>query len=320
MLALHLDPAPRLDAATPEPAPEQGEAVVALRLAGVCDTDLQLARGYMGFRGVPGHEFVGEVIACEDRSWVGRRVVGDINAGCGACVDCLERDGHHCAGRTVLGIAGRPGCLAERFSLPLRNLVRVPDSVPDEAAVFAEPLAAGLHVLEEVLAAGARRVAVLGDGKLGLLTALALHGAGAGVEVEVIGHHEAKLAIARAAGASARLEDELDPAAPRFDLVVEATGRAEGLERALGLVRPRGTVVLKTTVADGRSLDLTPLVVDELRLVGSRCGDLGAAIERLAAGALDPTPLVVARYPLREADQALEHAGRRGVLKVLVGP
>jgi threonine dehydrogenase-like Zn-dependent dehydrogenase len=318
VLALHLDPAPRLDPDTPEPTPGPGEAVVALRLAGVCDTDLQLARGYLGFRGVPGHEFVGEVVACEDRAWVGRRVVGDINAGCGACADCLERDGHHCARRTVLGIVGRPGCLAERFALPLRNLVPVPEAVPDEAAVFAEPLAAGLHVLEEVRAAGARRVAVLGDGKLGLLTALALHGAG--VEVEVIGHHEAKLALARAAGASARLEDELDPAASRFDLVVEATGRAEGLARALGLVRPRGTVVLKTTVADGRSLDLTPLVVDELRLVGSRCGDLGEAVGQLAAGALDPTPLVVARYPLREADRALEHAGRRGALKVLVEP
>lgn len=318
MLALHLDPAPRLDPDTPEPTPGPGEALISLRLAGMCDTDLQLARGYMGFRGVPGHEFVGEVLACGDGSWVGRRVVGDINAGCGQCEDCLERDGHHCVERTVLGILGRPGCLAERFSLPVRNLVPVPDSVPDEAAVFAEPLAAGLHVLREVEADGARRIAVLGDGKLGLLTALSLRGAG--LEVTVIGHHAAKLALAESAGATVHLEAELEPSVAGFDLVVEATGRAEGLERALSLVRPRGTVVLKTTVAEGRQVDLTPVVVDELRLVGSRCGDLGAAIQLLATSDLDPTRLVAARYPLLESVEALGHAGRRGVLKVLVEP
>lgn len=318
MRALHLGPVPRLVDDAPEPVLADGEAVVALRVAGVCDTDIQLARGYMGFTGTPGHEFVGEVLACADRDWIGKRVVGDINAGCGVCPDCTERDGHHCAQRSVLGILGRPGCLAERFSLPARNLVAVPDGVPDEVAVFAEPYAAGLHVLEEVVLAGARRVGVLGDGKLGLLTAFALRGAG--VDVCVIGHHEAKLALARQAGARGVLEAELASEAEPFDLVVEATGSPAGLQRAQELLRPRGTLVLKTTVAEAREVDLTPLVVNELRLVGSRCGDLGQAIEHFATGAADPRALVAERYPLARATEALAHAGRRGVLKVLVTP
>lgn len=315
MLALRLDPTPRLDAAAPEPQPGAGEALIGLRVAGVCDTDLQLARGYMGFRGIPGHEFVGEVLACEDAEWIGRRVVGDINAGCGECADCRERDGHHCARRSVLGIVERDGCLAQRFCLPLRNLVEVPREVSDERAVFAEPLAAGLHVLDEVRAADAREVAVLGDGKLGLLTAMAL--GGAGVEVTAIGHHEAKLELARAAGVGGVLERELEPGRT-FDLVVEATGNAAGLERALGLLRPRGTLVLKTTVAEPLSLDLSPLVIHELRLVGSRCGNVARAMEALARGEVDPRGLVTARYLLTDAVQAFEHAAQRAALKVLV--
>ncbi len=317
MRALHLGPAAHL-IDVPEPLAAEGEALVALRVAGVCDTDLQLARGYMGFTGIPGHEFVGEVLECSDAAWIGKRVVGDINAGCGVCTDCTERDGHHCLQRSVLGILGRPGCLAERFTLPARNLVAVPDDVPDEVAVFAEPFAAGLHVLQEVERAGARRVAVLGDGKLGLLTAFALRGAG--VEVCVIGHHEAKLSLARGAGAQAVLEAELASDSEPFDLVVEATGSPAGLQRGLQLLNSRGTLVLKTTVAAAREIDLTPLVVNELRLVGSRCGDLGQAIEHFARGNADPRALIDVRYPLERATEALDHAGRRGVLKVLVTP
>lgn len=318
MIALTLDPDPKLAPRHPAPKRAPGEALIALRMAGVCDTDLQLARGYMGFRGVPGHEFVGEVLECEDSDWVGQRVVGDINAGCGRCVDCLESDGHHCRERSVLGILKRDGCLAERFSLPVRNLVAVPDAVADEAAVFAEPLAAGLHVLEEVRASGAHHVAVLGDGKLGLLTALALQAEG--VQPVLIGHHRSKLAIAGEVGVRGKLENELDQSTSiePFDLVVEATGNPLGLRRALSLLRPKGTLVLKTTVADPAGLDLSPVVIHELRVIGSRCGDMSQAMGLLASGRLDPRPLISASYPLSEAVAAFGRAGQGGVLKVLV--
>lgn len=321
MRALLLDGTPRLVTDHPRPARAAGEARIAVRVAGVCDTDLGLVRGYMGYRGVLGHELVGEVVECDDAAWVGRRVVGDINAGCGTCTDCVERGGHHCAKRTVLGIVGRDGALAEEIALPVRNLVAVPDAVADDAAVFAEPLAAALHVEDELAAARAatgadgRPVVVLGDGKLGLLIALSL--LAVGERVTLVGRHEAKLAIARSRGATALLmADAAD--LQRAPIVVEATGTAGGLERALALTSPRGTLVLKTTVPEPPRLDTAKIVVDEIRVVGSRCGDMTRAIDVLARGGVDPTPLVAARYPLAEAERALEHAGRKGVLKVLV--
>lgn len=324
MLALVLDGTPRVALDHPRPSRAPGEARIRVDLAGVCDTDLALVRGYMGYRGVLGHEFVGTVTEADDRSWIGRRVVGDINAGCGACDDCRENRGHHCARRTVLGILGRDGALAEELVLPERTLVAVPDAVDDDRAVFAEPLAAALHVADELgageLGAGARRdrrVVVVGDGKLGLLIALALHGLGE--EVTLVGHHEAKLAIARAAGVKTLLESDATDL-PRAPVVVEATGSPSGLERALGWTAPRGTLVLKTTVPEPPRLDTSRIVVDEIRLVGSRCGDMARAVDALAGGRVDPRPLIAARYPLAEADQALAHAGRRGTLKVLVTP
>lgn len=315
MLALLLDGAPRLVRDHRAPARAPGEALVRMRRAGVCDTDLQLARGYMGYRGVLGHEFVGQVLEADGARWIGRRVVADINAGCGACEDCLERDGHHCRARTVLGILGRDGAFAERFVVPERCLVEVPDAVPDERAVFAEPLAAALHVLD-VADPRVGPMLVLGDGKLGLLIALALFGAAC--NVTLVGHHAEKLALAARAGVHSVLESELEPGRRDAAVVVEATGSSRGLARALELVRPRGTVVLKTTVAGAVQVDLSPIVIDEVRVVGSRCGNMQRAVELLAGGRFDPSPLVSARYPLERAEAALEKAAEPGVLKVLI--
>lgn len=286
-----------------------------MRLCGICDTDLQLARGYMGYRGVLGHEVVAEVVECDSAGWLGRRVVADINAGCGRCQDCREAGGHHCKTRSVLGILARNGALAEELVVPERCLVSVPDAVPDERAVFAEPLAAALHVLDELPEEFSGRALVLGDGKLGLLIAQAL--ASADLPVTLVGHHPDKLALGRSFGARTLLESELDRDAERAPLVVEATGSDAGLALALSLTEPRGTLVVKTTVAGRSEVDLSPVVIDELRVVGSRCGDMQRAVTALAAG-LDPTPLVAARYPLARAAEALAHAGRKGTLKVLV--
>ena len=294
----------------PSPALADGEALVHVSTAGVCDTDLQLARGYMGFSGIPGHELIGQVVACADASWLGVRVVADINAGCGTCVECTTRGGHHCPNRTVLGILGRGGAFAQTIAIPIRCLVKVPLGVSDDAAVFAEPLAAALHVLDEV--AKPNRAIVLGDGKLGLLIALAL--VGAGVETHVVGRHAHKLKLA--AGAKTYLEGDDCPAGA--DLVVEATGSESGLARALALIAPRGTVVLKTTVAAKLNVDLAPVVIHEIRVIGSRCGDLQRAVAMLAAKTVDPLPLVEARYPLDRAAEAFAHAGRKGPVKILV--
>jgi threonine dehydrogenase-like Zn-dependent dehydrogenase len=314
MLALLCDDPPRMSSSHPEPSPGPDDVVIGMRLAGVCDTDLQLARGYMGYRGVLGHEFVGRVLHAAEPELLGKRVVADINASCGRCARCLHGGGHHCAQRTVLGIAGRDGALSERFVMPRHTLVEVPDAVSDEQAVFAEPLAAALHVLHDLPAEPGPTV-VLGDGKLGLLVALALRSAGR--RVVVVGHHEHKLAWARGMGAEAVLERDLGADLHGVPAVVEATGSAAGLTRALSLLAPRGHLILKTTVAGAPAVDLSPVVINELRVLGSRCGDMHEAIAALARG-LDPSDLVAARFPLAQADEALSHAGERGVLKVLV--
>jgi threonine dehydrogenase-like Zn-dependent dehydrogenase len=318
MLALVLDREPRLIRDHPRPERRAGEARIRVRLAGVCDTDLALARGYMGFCGVLGHEFVGEVIEADDARWRARRVVADINAGCGACEECRQRRGHHCRARSVLGIVARDGAFAEELTIPERCLVEVPDSVADECAVFAEPLAAAAHVLDDLPPGRPpdEPVLVLGDGKLGQLIVRGLVGAGA--RVLLVGHHAEKLALARAAGAEGVLEDDLGSVPERFTCVVEATGSVAGMRRALALTAPRGTVVLKTTVAGASEVDLSPIVIDELRLVGSRCGDMGLAIELLTSGRVDPRPLISARFPLERADQALARAAQPGTLKVLI--
>jgi threonine dehydrogenase-like Zn-dependent dehydrogenase len=279
----------------------------------VCATDLALARGYMGFAGVPGHEFVGLAL---DGPLAGRRVVGEINAGCGACPTCKRGLTRHCPNRTVLGILGRSGAFAEELSLPTANLHALPDDLPDERAVFAEPLAAAFEIAEQLELVPGARALLVGDGRLGILCAhvLARHG----LELTVAGHHPERRELLPA---GARwLEEPLEPAAgaERFDLVVEATGRADVLPRALARVRPRGTLVLKTTTEAPVSLDLAPLVIDEVRLVGSRCGPFEPAIEALARGEIPVEGMIQARYPLDRGVEALRRAGEPGVLKVLI--
>ena len=314
MLALTIDREVRLRTDYPEPKPKRGEAVLDVRLAGICDTDLQICRGYHEFSGVMGHEFVGQVRSATASELQGKRVVCDINGGCGTCAECRAFGGHHCANRGVVGIVGRDGAFAERIAVPEPNLVVVPDEVTDEQAVFAEPLAAALHVLD-VVTPGANTL-VLGDGKLGLLIAFAMKGAGQ--QVLLAGHHHRKLSIAEGVGIETCLEQQLSD--QRFDAVVEATGSATGFERALGLVRPKGTLVLKTTVADRIAVDLSALVVNEIQLVGSRCGDLGRAVEFMRRERIDLSELIAERHALRDGVEAIRRAGEPGTLKVLLEP
>jgi len=313
--ALVYDGKLRLDTDYPEPTPAAGEALIAVRLAGICNTDLEIARGYMGFEGVPGHEFVGEVLTAPDPGWCGARVVGEINCGCRECPWCeggLER---HCPQRTVLGILGRNGVFAERTALPVLNLHRVPDDVTDTEAVFVEPLAACCEILDQVDVSGLPRRAVLGDGKLGLLAAQVLVSDGG--SVTLIGKHPEKMAIV--AGSLIHTKTLTEVAIrPTFDLVVECTGSPQGLGLATELVRPRGTVVLKTTTAEAPRFPVSRLVVDEVTVVGSRCGRFRPALELISRGGLKLAELVSATVPLNAAQSGFHLAQLPGVLKVII--
>ncbi|PYQ04103.1 MAG: alcohol dehydrogenase [Acidobacteria bacterium] len=303
----------RDDLSRPEPA--AGEARVRVLVAGICDTDLELVRGYYPFTGIPGHEFVGRVEAAVGaEEWVGRRVVGEINVSCGGCAACLAGRRTHCERRHVLGIRGRNGAFAECLTLPLANLHEVPAGIPDETAVFAEPLAAALEIQEQVAIGPRDRVVVIGDGKLGNLVAQTL--ALSGCALTVIGRHASKLALLAARGIATGLADDIPRA--QADVVVECTGNPEGLDLARVVVRPRGTIVLKSTYRGPASVDISRIVVDEITLVGSRCGPFAPALALLAEGRVDVRPLVHARFPLDEAVAAFAEAARPGVMKVLV--
>ncbi|MFO8013336.1 MAG: alcohol dehydrogenase catalytic domain-containing protein [Phycisphaerae bacterium] len=304
----------RLDRDHPEPEAPPGEVRVAVTVAGVCRTDLEIARGYMGFEGVLGHEFVGTAL---EGKWKGRRVVGGINCVCGRCDMCRRGLPTHCRRRTTLGIDGRDGAFAERLALPEANLVPVPEKVPDRSAVFAEPLAAAIQITRQVDLAPEQQIVILGDGRLGQLVARVFRAQG--LAPTVVGKSPAKLALLRDLGLETMTADAARPD-KTADVVVEATGTADGLAMAMGFVRPRGTIVLKSTVADTAGLNLAPLVVDEVTVVGSRCGPMDAAVAMLAQGDLALEPLVTAEYPLTEADAALRAAGDPEAIKVLIRP
>jgi threonine dehydrogenase-like Zn-dependent dehydrogenase len=307
----------------PVPQPAPGEALIRSRLVGICATDLELLRGYKGgYRGVLGHEFVGDVVAAPTApEWSGRRVVGEINLGCGRCDLCRAGLGKHCRQRRVLGILNHDGAMAEFFTLPVANLHAVPAALADDEAVFVEPLAAALEIQEQVAIGPGTRVFVLGDGRLGLLCAMTL--AATGCDLTLVGRHLEKMALlagnyaARCVLDSPEGLDEL--AATPADVVVDAVGAPAGLLLALRLVRPLGTVVLKSTSAEHLAdFDLSRLVVDEITVVGSRCGPFAKALHLLEHRQIDVRPLIHARYPLDEALAALCRASEKGVLKVLI--
>jgi alcohol dehydrogenase len=311
MLSVHLENGLVEIRKRSKPRRKPGHALIRLLCAGICNTDLELQRGYYGFAGTPGHEFVGVVVDADTRELVSRRVVGEINLECGRCEWCQKGMGRHCPRRSVLGIVKQPGVFSEFFTLPERNLHVVPDSIPNEGAVFVEPLAAACEILEQVRIPKGAPVAVLGDGKLGLLVAQVLQAHGA--EVRLFGRHKEKMAIAAAAGVASSLVP-----AGQFDWVVEATGSASGLMQAIGMTRPRGTLILKSTVHGTVALDTAPVVVNEITLVGSRCGRFEPALKLLRTGRLRIGEMISARIPLSEAARGFELAARKGVLKVLL--
>lgn len=297
----------------PEPA-VAGEALIRIRQAGICGTDLELVRGYYPYTGILGHEFVGEVVAADDPAWIGARVVGEINVVCGTCEACRSGRRTHCANRTVLGIVNRHGTFAEYTTLPLANLHRVPDTVPDEMAVFTEPLAAALEIQEQVSIRPTDRVLVIGAGRLGQLIAQTL--ALTGCDLRVLARHPIQKDLLAARSIAVISADALPL---RFwDVVVEATGSAEGFHLARQAVRPRGTLVLKSTYAGELTINASALVVDEITVIGSRCGPFAAALRLLEARRVDPTPLIMDVFPLHRAMEAMARAAQPGVLKVLL--
>lgn len=296
----------------PNPLRRPGWAILRVRQAGICQTDIEITRGYMGFRGVLGHEFVATVVEADDAAWIGQRVVGEINVGCGDCPDCRRGDARHCPARSTLGILGLDGCMAEYSTLPLRNLRVVPEALSDDEAVFVEPLAAAYEILEQVHVSEDQRWVVLGDGRLGILCAWVL--STISQDVTLVGHHPHKLE--RAQWGNLKIRGTLPE--DRADYVVDATGAPEGLPQALSLCRPRGTVVLKTTVARQYSIDLAPVVIHEKTILGSRCGRFDRALEGMRQNRFPVRRLISARYPLDQAIDAFSHAERADAIKVLV--
>jgi 2-desacetyl-2-hydroxyethyl bacteriochlorophyllide A dehydrogenase len=310
MRALVVDPEPNVkDVSDPEPG--EGEALVRVLMAGICGTDLELLAGYKHFEGIPGHEMVGMVEESTDPSWVGARVVPEINIACGTCTLCREGLRKHCENRQVLGIIGRSGAFAERVAVPLENLHRVPDSVADEEAVWTELLAAALGVWDVGIQTG-DPVLVLGDGRLGALVAMGLEWRGA--KVELVGRDDDKLRALEALGVTVNRRDSR----PTYPWVVESTGSVQGLDAALAWTKPTGTIVVKSTCHEPLRIDVARIVVDEIRLIGSRCGAFPPALDALASGRIPVRKLISNVFPFEEAKEALAESSRPGVFKVLL--
>jgi len=270
-----------------DPVAAPGESIVRVGLAGICGTDLEIARGYMQYRGVPGHEFTGRVVESQNPALRGRRVVGEINAGCGRCAMCAGSLGRHCPDRTVLGILRRDGAFAEFLCLPDANLIAIPDSIPDEVAVFTEPVAAAYEIFEQVHLSRNQTIAVIGDGRLGAIVALALKGEK--YQPFVVGHHREKLARLAELGLDTGEESSLRD---KFEVVIDRSGSGSGFRRAAEIVRPRAMIILKSTAAAAAKINLAPIVVNEITVIGSRCGRFGPALDALAGGKIDPRPLI----------------------------
>jgi threonine dehydrogenase-like Zn-dependent dehydrogenase len=290
------------------------EALIKIRKAGICSTDLELVKGYYPYTGVPGHEFVGEVVESDDDSWIGQRVVGEINVVCHQCEQCLNGRSTHCENRTVLGIVNRDGTFAEFTTLPLANLHRVPDSVPDEMAVFTEPLAAALEILQQIQIKPTDRVLLVGAGRLGQLIAQTL--SLTGCDLRVVARHVGQQSLLKARGIRVVAEEDIQPW--RWDIVIEATGSPSGFALARKAIRPRGTLVMKSTYKGELSLNFSSIVVDEINVVGSRCGPFEPALRLMESRQVDPTVLIADEFKLDQALKAFEHAAEAGMLKVLV--
>jgi len=314
MKALIYDGKVHLDKKHPVPERKPLEALIRVLKAGICRTDLEIIRGYLDFRGILGHEFVGEVKESPDPDLIGKRVVGEINVSCGKCIYCLQGLASHCKNRSVLGIKNKNGAFAEYVTLPIENIHPIPDSITDEEAIFVEPLAAALQILDQVHIRPCDEVIILGEGKLGLLCAQVINMTGA--QVLTVGKYPEKLEILRKRGLRTCFIDELDREKAR--IVVECTGSPSGLREAFKLVHPRGTIVLKSTYAERSKIDLSPIVINEINIVGSRCGNFSAAIRLLENKKIDVISLITSRFPLERALEALQTAEEKRSLKVIL--
>lgn len=317
MKAVVFDNGLKLETDYKKPIPKEGEALIKVNTIGICNTDYEITKGYMGYKGILGHEFTGvvEEINAEDKSMLNKRVVGEINCGCNKCEWCAQGLQRHCPNRSTLGIWQREGCFSEYVCLPVENLLEIPGNVTDEEAVFVEPLAAALEILEQLHIPPYKKVIVLGDGKLGLMIALALNAAG--LNLTLVGKHENKLEIAKKQGVKTKLLSEIE-IKKEYDYVVEATGSISGFETSLALTKPRGTLILKSTIAASKEFNFAPVVVDEITILGSRCGQFAPALRLLESKRIDVKPLISHVFNIDDAIEAFEKNKDKSSIKVLV--